>query len=199
MKKLPFAVVVGDSHHGVYLGQHVVETVKFDSGTVRVNDLAIVRLGPSGDNTEYEEAWSDIIDRGVVVDDDGVRYFLHEDMDVWAVPIGMNWNERYQRWEWPDSVLGLKRVTAPKHWHGAVCGMDDGALSEDELAVIDKMRSDNAGFILSAVNYLDFSKTMDYGAEFGGTEIYEYVYDTGPFDGSPYDLGRAAELNGAAR
>lgn len=73
---------------GIYIPQHFAEVTKSEC-IVGVDDLArdlaIVADGPDGE--WYWEAWSNILDNAIVVDpDNGQRYTLYQDGDLWLVP-----------------------------------------------------------------------------------------------------------------
>ena len=52
------------------------------------------------DHEWYWDAWADAIDRAIVTDENGHKYFLHQEGDLWLVPQGMDWDEDNQSFEW---------------------------------------------------------------------------------------------------
>lgn len=60
------------------------------------------RLEEGPDAAWHWETWHNVIDNAVVTDDDGVKFRLHQDGDLWLVPEGMNWNDEAGTFEWPS-------------------------------------------------------------------------------------------------
>lgn len=47
-------------------------------------DRAILEAGP--EHAEYWDAWDDVLGSTYVTDAKGLRYYLHQDGDLWAIP-----------------------------------------------------------------------------------------------------------------
>jgi hypothetical protein len=59
---------------------------------------AILEAGP--EHEEYWDAWSSI-DNAFIIADNGLRYHVLHDEDVWLVPVGMEWNDKKGSFVWP--------------------------------------------------------------------------------------------------
>jgi len=74
---------------------------KFVKG-VQPEDWKILEEGP--DSQQYWEVWEEV-ERDAIVNINGTEYFLNQDGDLWLVPVGMEFSEKYQFWVWPDGNL----------------------------------------------------------------------------------------------
>jgi hypothetical protein len=68
---------------------------------VRVQDWTHLENGPD-DNECYWDAWQNVCEDATVTDENGVQYRLHQDGDLWLVPVGMEWNDRDETFHWPS-------------------------------------------------------------------------------------------------
>jgi hypothetical protein len=88
---------------GVYIprdfANSFADRAKVVSG-VDVEDWLILEAGP--DHEHYWEAWDDVLDNAVVTDDDGTRYTLYQEGDLWLIPEGMEWSDDEQGFVWPS-------------------------------------------------------------------------------------------------
>jgi hypothetical protein len=92
-----------DSNRGVYIPQHFVESFKdFDAhvSDVSAEDKATLLSGP--DSESYWDAWADVCDNATVTDENGIKYRIHHDGDLWLIPEGMEYNEETDTFDWPD-------------------------------------------------------------------------------------------------
>ena len=94
-KKLTFendAVLIADSHHGQYIPQIIVageiNNPAWDWSAVDQDDINAVISGP--ENEWYWEAWCNIESNVRITDKNGLEYFLYQNDDVWAVPVGVD-------------------------------------------------------------------------------------------------------------
>ena len=55
------------------------------------------------DHEWYWEAWDKVLQNAVVTDDEGTRFTLHQDGDLWLIPEGMEWNEEKDCYVWPEN------------------------------------------------------------------------------------------------
>lgn len=62
-------------------------------------DWAILEAGP--DHEHYWDTWADVCDSAVVTDENGVKFTLHQDGDLWLIPEGMEWSEEHDGFVWP--------------------------------------------------------------------------------------------------
>lgn len=54
----------------------------------------------------YWETWDNVLSNAVVTDNEGVRFRLHQDGDLWLVPEGMEWSEEADEFIWPEESEG---------------------------------------------------------------------------------------------
>lgn len=59
----------------------------------------ILEAGP--DHEWYWETWDEVCNNAVITDDEGVKYFVHQDGDCWLVPEGMEWSDDEGTFAWP--------------------------------------------------------------------------------------------------
>ena len=76
-----------DSHHGVYVPQIFAQMVQADQ--IEADDKSILLEGP--ENEDYWETWEDVLNYCELTDTDGQKFTLHHDSDLWAVPVGFDW------------------------------------------------------------------------------------------------------------
>ena len=55
------------------------------------------------DHEWYWEAWDEVLQNAVVTDDEGTRFTLHQDGDLWLIPADMEWNEEKDCYVWPEN------------------------------------------------------------------------------------------------
>jgi hypothetical protein len=66
-------------------------------------DWEILEAGP--DHECYWDTWSDVEQNAQVIDENGVKYRLYMNGDLWLVPEGMEYNEETDSFEWPNDDL----------------------------------------------------------------------------------------------
>lgn len=54
------------------------------------------------DHEHYWDVWNDVEQSAIVTDENGVKFRLYQDGDLWLVPDGMEWNDDNQTFEWPN-------------------------------------------------------------------------------------------------
>lgn len=77
-----------DSNRGVFVAQSFAKT--YTDHNIKADDLAILLEGP--DNDDYFETWEDVLSYCELTDQDGNKFTLHHDCDLWAVPVGFDWD-----------------------------------------------------------------------------------------------------------
>ena len=66
---------------------------------VSATGWAILEAGP--DHGDYYEAWCDVLQYARITNDDGVVFTVHQDGDVWLIPLGMEWDYESDWFSWP--------------------------------------------------------------------------------------------------
>jgi hypothetical protein len=54
------------------------------------------------DHEWYWEAWDEVLQNAVVTDNEGTRFRLSQNGDLWLIPEGMEWSEEQDFYVWPD-------------------------------------------------------------------------------------------------
>ena len=83
-------LILSDSH-GVYIPQLFCADIDAaDAARIGVDftDVQCCQAGPTPSNEWYWEAWQAILDSAVVIDDNGTRWCLYQDGDLWELPEG---------------------------------------------------------------------------------------------------------------
>ncbi len=95
MKTIEDVVLLADSHHGVYIPQQVVQQYldhpMWDWSKVSKEDIDSVLSGPNDE--WYWEAWDSIMGTVIVTDDQGTRYNIMYNEDLWLVPTDVDESE----------------------------------------------------------------------------------------------------------
>lgn len=60
------------------------------------------RLEDGPDAAWHWETWDNVLSNAVVTDENGVKFHLHQDGDLWLIPEGMEWSEETNTFEWPN-------------------------------------------------------------------------------------------------
>ena len=55
------------------------------------------------DHEHYWEAWDKVLQNAVVTDDEGTRFTLSQDGDLWLIPEGMEWSDKQDFYVWPEN------------------------------------------------------------------------------------------------
>ena len=90
------AILIADSHHGIYIPKLIAEDII--ERRIKVKNLSAIlwELGELGnaDNDNYWEAMDDLMRKAILLDVDGNEYYLtYEDGDLWAIPVGSDYDE----------------------------------------------------------------------------------------------------------
>ena len=80
-----------DDHHGVYVPYVFQSEFKHDVWQ-GISDVDWQDITDS-DNEHYWDAWEDILINAVHVDEDGHKWTLHQDGDLWAVREDHKWED----------------------------------------------------------------------------------------------------------
>ena len=81
-------IILSDSR-GIYIPQNFAEIFDMDQWNISKEDEEILISGP--DHEWYWETWDTILNNAEYIDDDGVKWQLFQDGDVFAVV----WDEDY--------------------------------------------------------------------------------------------------------
>lgn len=103
-----------DNHAGIYIPRSFVRSIPRDRiRRASQEDLDILESGP--DHEYYWDAWSDVLDNALVVDDRGREYRLDqtEHGDLFAIPRDWEWIESDEEWRPPEG-LDLVRIELPE-------------------------------------------------------------------------------------
>ena len=84
--------VVVDGGYGVYAPQVFIEKYQSRLHGVDVDDIISLLNGP--EDEWYWEAWENVLDNGVLEDDDGNKWRIYQDQDIFII-----------RHDVPDEVL----------------------------------------------------------------------------------------------
>lgn len=78
-------LLVSDAY-GIYVPQAFTDRVDYAKVLyIDREDWEIIQQGPTADN--YWEAWDCILSNAIIVSTTGARFYLHQDGDLWAVPV----------------------------------------------------------------------------------------------------------------
>jgi len=80
----PNASLLISDAHGIYIPYYFATHFKWDVPPDLQEDFDILRSGT--DNEEYWEAWENILDNFTPLDDEGRKFILYQNGDVWAIP-----------------------------------------------------------------------------------------------------------------
>jgi hypothetical protein len=102
--KRPQRVLFLSDARGVYIPRDFANSWDKEERARRVanvsnKDWAILEAGPDAEG--YWDAWLDVCDIAVVIDDNGVAYTVYQDGDCWLIPVGMTWDDEADDWRWP--------------------------------------------------------------------------------------------------
>jgi hypothetical protein len=100
MNNKPQALLLLDSARGVYIPRDFALSVKHVKN-VDKEDWEAIAMGP--DHLAYWEAWDQILNSAVVTDAYGNEYTLHQDNDLWLIPVGMEWSDEEEFYVWPTT------------------------------------------------------------------------------------------------
>lgn len=79
-------ILLGD-YRGVYIPQHFAEGFKIGEGGwqgIDADDLETLEEGPEAEY--YWEAWDSVLNKAYFVDENGLKWTLMQDGDLWAIP-----------------------------------------------------------------------------------------------------------------
>lgn len=83
--KLDNAKLLLSDGHGVYIPKLFANNFDMAVWNVNLDDVKCVSIGPEPSNEWYWEAWQSILDTATTIHN-GVKYYLYQDGDLWAVP-----------------------------------------------------------------------------------------------------------------
>ena len=82
------------SNRGTYIPQHFAEGFDMAAWRVSEDDAAILRAGHDADG--YWETWDHVLDTAYFLADDGRRFTLWQDGDLWSVCADSLSNDEYR-------------------------------------------------------------------------------------------------------
>lgn len=86
------SILAYTSAAGIYIPQSFLSLDGLNIQGIASDEMHIVRdCGP--DHPHYLDVWSDILAYAVVIADDGARYTLWHDEDLWLVPEDAEWED----------------------------------------------------------------------------------------------------------
>ena len=100
----PEPILFASDARGRYIPQYFATEVKHElvSG-LEPDDWTILEAGP--DHELYWDVWTGVCDSAVVTNpDDGIRYTLHQDGDLWLIPEGMDYSEMEHGFVWSEAT-----------------------------------------------------------------------------------------------
>lgn len=97
----PDALFWLDSARGVYIPRDFADIDHSAVTGVSDDDWAVLAEGPG--HEFYWETWDDVLSNAVVTDNNGVKYTLHQDGDLWLIPEGMEWSDSEGGFAWPNN------------------------------------------------------------------------------------------------
>lgn len=87
---------------GIYIPRDFAASFKDRSKSVSgvsAEDWSILDAGP--DHEHYWEAWDDVLRDACVTDDDGIRFHVYQEGDLWLIPDGMEYDDDSGQFIWP--------------------------------------------------------------------------------------------------
>ena len=92
--------------HGQHLPRKFAQTLEGPgrSHVTGVSDENWKILEAGSSHEHYDEAWDEVLRDAVLTGMDGTKYTLHQDGDLWAVPVGMEWSDEEDKFVWPDET-----------------------------------------------------------------------------------------------
>ena len=94
-----------DDHRGVYIPHDFALSFanrERDVSGVDNEEWATLENGP--DEDFYWDVWADVCDHAVVTDEHGVQYHVYQDGACWLIPLGMEWDEKNDFFQWPKKA-----------------------------------------------------------------------------------------------
>ena len=84
------AILLIDGHHGIYIPKIIAEDIIEGRLLVKNFDDIKWELSELGnpDNESYWDAWSQLMDKVILLNKNKEEYYIYQDDDVWAVPVG---------------------------------------------------------------------------------------------------------------
>jgi hypothetical protein len=107
MSEKPPPLLWLDSARGVYIPRDFAASFGDDGRMKAVmnvdnDDWAVLDAGP--DHEHYWDVWSDVEQKAEIVFPDNLAYRLHQDGDLWLIPVGMEWSDEHDWFVWPEEV-----------------------------------------------------------------------------------------------
>lgn len=80
-----------DEARGIYVPQSFAESYQAHEWGIGEEDESILMAGP--DAEDYWDTWDDVIKQAIYEDDDGMKWTLYQDGDLWAIREDHEWEE----------------------------------------------------------------------------------------------------------
>lgn len=89
------AILLYDGHHGIYIPKICAEDILSGSLKVKNFDQLKWELSELGntENESYWDAWTGLMGKGIFTNKWGQEYYLYQDDDVWAIPVGESFED----------------------------------------------------------------------------------------------------------
>lgn len=68
---------------------------------------ATLEQGPDAES--YWDTWLEVCEHAVVTDENGVKFTLWQEGDLWLVPEGMEWSDENETYQWPEAEQAEER------------------------------------------------------------------------------------------
>lgn len=88
LPKLPERQLYADSSRGVHIPQHFAQSINREcvSG-IDLADLDFLASALAYESDDFWDIWTDVLDSCVLTDSNGQQWRLHQDGDLWLVPV----------------------------------------------------------------------------------------------------------------
>ena len=101
MTQKPETMLYANDSRGCYIPQYFAETIKRETLTgINPDALTVLENGP--EEEWYWDEWQHVLDNATVTDENGIRYSLYQDGDLWLIPEGMEWSDENDCFQWPE-------------------------------------------------------------------------------------------------
>lgn len=112
----PDVMLFLDDVRGIYIPRDFARTVDHAKVTgVTPEQWADLE----NENSEsYWDTWDDVLRDAVATDESGQQWRFEQDGCLWAIPVGMEWDDATESYVWPDDDA----ITGPGPGHGPGSG-----------------------------------------------------------------------------
>ena len=104
MTKKPDMLLWLNDARGVYIPRDFAKSfADRDKSVSGVNAETWATLEQGPDDEGYWDAWTEVRDNAVVTDENGVKFTLWQEGDLWLIPEGMEWSDEAGTFQWPET------------------------------------------------------------------------------------------------